>query len=660
MNQVVIFGIMLATVIVGKLLARHVPQIPLPFFLIGLGAALAIMPSLRSFTIDPSAFSFAIIAPLLFNEGQNASRGQIGRSLTNIVSLAVGLVIVSVVILGFGVHALFPVIPLSLAFALIAIVTPTDASAVSAVAQANPLSTSQMQLLNNESLFNDAAGIVAFDLALSAYISGQFSATDALLDFLFVFFGGILLGALAGIFIVNLRAWLIRIGDDEPLIMVGIQLLTPLLVYFLAEELARSGILAVVAAGSAQGVERDRLRLTSARMQIISANVWEMIAAVLSGLVFVLLGVSLPNVVIEALRGQAGLFGLLIGIGAFIYVAKSFVRFIWSRTLLKMGKKHRWRNALIMMLGGANGTITLSLAFSIPQTVAGHHFALRQGLILIAAVEILLSLIVPVIVLPFCVSKPPKRNRQFIWLRRMLAAGIDAMRDETEHHSEAQIVADALAQEMILNDNPSRRLQRTIFEGTITAEKSAIETLRMNGTITRDEAHYYNRFIDLNDFTADQRLWKNLWLRFRFSFNMGRMYKAFNEAQNAFLTTPLNLEPIYWKRQFAAHGEDLLPIEQAGYTAVMRYLQRIETIQNRSAVNTIRRFYRDRHRRVHSESFDGDALYAMFLKAFHAEYEFIQQAFTDGKLSRDLMQRLQTRITFDEITYLKNQDSFID
>ena len=179
MNQVVIFGIMLATVIVGNLLARHVPQIPLPFFLIGLGAALAIMPSLRSFTIDPSAFSFAIIAPLLFNEGQNASRGQIGRSLTNIVSLAVGLVIVSVVILGFGVHALFPVIPLSLAFALIAIVTPTDASAVSAVAQANPLSTSQMQLLNNESLFNDAAGIVAFDLALSAYISGQFSATDA-------------------------------------------------------------------------------------------------------------------------------------------------------------------------------------------------------------------------------------------------------------------------------------------------------------------------------------------------------------------------------------------------------------------------------------------------------------------------------------------------
>ncbi|MDE3314549.1 cation:proton antiporter [Lacticaseibacillus zeae] len=659
MSQVVIFGIMLATVIVGNLLARHIPKIPLPFFLIGLGAALAIMPSLRNFAIDPSVFSFAIIAPLLFNEGQNASRLQIGRSLTNIVSLAVGLVLFSVIILGFSVHALFPVIPLSLAFALIAIVTPTDASAVSAVAQTNPLSDSQMQLLNNESLFNDAAGIVAFDLALSAYVSGRFSATDALLDFLFVFFGGILVGAIIGTLIVNLRAWLIRIGDDEPLIMVGIQLLTPLLVYFLAEELALSGILAVVAAGIAQGVERDRLRLTSARMQIISANVWEMIAAVLSGLVFVLLGLSLPNVVIEALRGQAGLFSLLVGIGVFIYAAKSLVRFFWSRTLLRIGKKNRWRNALIMMLGGANGTITLSLAFSMPRTINGHEFALRQGLILIAAVVILLSLIVPVIVLPFCVPKQPKRNRQYIWLRRMLSAGIDAMRDETEHHSEAQIVADALSQEMILNDNPSRRLQRSIFEGTITAEKAAIEALRANGTITKDEAYYYNRFIDLNDFTADQRLWKNLFLRIRFSINMGRMYKAFNEAQNAFLTTPLNLEPIFWKRQFTAHGEDLLPIEQAGYDAVMKYLTHIENVQNRSAVNTIRRFYRDRHRRVHSDSFDGDILYAMFLKAFHAEYEFIQQAFADGKLNRDIMQRLQTRITFDEITYLKNQDSFI-
>lgn len=117
-----------------------------------------------------------------------------------------------------------------------------------------------MQLLNKAALFNDAAGIVALALALSAYISGQFSATAAYFDFLFVFFGGILFGALAGIFIVNLRAWLIRIGAAAPLIMVGIQLQPPYLVYFLAVQLALSGILAVVAAGIALRVARARLR----------------------------------------------------------------------------------------------------------------------------------------------------------------------------------------------------------------------------------------------------------------------------------------------------------------------------------------------------------------------------------------------------------------
>ncbi len=86
-------------------------------------------------------------------------------------------------------------------------------------------------------------------------------------------------------------------------------------------------------------------------MQIVSANVWEMVAAILSGLVFVLLGLSLPNVIVSALLGQAGLFSLLVGIGIFIYAAKSLVRLLWSRSLLRTGKKHRWRNAVIMVAG---------------------------------------------------------------------------------------------------------------------------------------------------------------------------------------------------------------------------------------------------------------------------------------------------------------------
>jgi hypothetical protein len=146
---------------------------------------------------------------------------------------------------------------------------PTDASAVNAISQTNPLSEGQLLILENESLFNDAAGIVAFDLALAAFISGQFSPLQATGQFLYVAIGGILFGAIVGTLIVSLRTQLIKWGDDDPIIVTTLQLLTPLLIYFFAEELGFSGILAVVAAGIAHGVERDRLRLTSARMQIV-------------------------------------------------------------------------------------------------------------------------------------------------------------------------------------------------------------------------------------------------------------------------------------------------------------------------------------------------------------------------------------------------------
>ncbi|GEK07130.1 hypothetical protein LHA01_23690 [Schleiferilactobacillus harbinensis] len=124
------------------------------------------------------------------------------------------------------------------------------------------------------------------------------------------------------------------------------------------------------------------------------------------------------------------------------------------------------------------------------------------------------------------------------------------------------------------------------------------------------------------------------------------------------MTSPINLEPIFWKKQFTAHNEDILPIEKAGYDAVMKRLGTLEDKDNRAEVNTIRRFYRDRHRRVQVDAVDGDIIYQMFLKAFHAEYELIQDALAKNEITSELAERLQQRITFDEITYLQNRSAF--
>ncbi len=133
MDMVLLLTIILAAVVFANILARHVSFIPLPFFLILLGILLAVLPVYRNFHLDPSTFALAIIAPMLFNEAQNSSRFWIGRSITNILSLAVGLVLVTVLVVGSGLHAVMTILPLTLCFALLAIVTPTDASAVNSI-----------------------------------------------------------------------------------------------------------------------------------------------------------------------------------------------------------------------------------------------------------------------------------------------------------------------------------------------------------------------------------------------------------------------------------------------------------------------------------------------------------------------------------------------
>ncbi|WP_283679798.1 sodium:proton antiporter [Lentilactobacillus sp. Marseille-Q4993] len=661
MNQVLLIAIILAAVVGATIVSRHITFIPLPFFLIAAGLILAIIPVYRDFQLNPSTFALAIIAPLLFNEAQNSSRLWIGRSILNIISLAVGLVFVTVLLIGSGLHFLYPILPFSLTFALMAVVTPTDASAVNSIFEANPIAREQMGILKNESLFNDAAGIVLFDVALAAYISGDFSVGEATTLFIWEFLGGIIFGAAMGMLIVSARSVLIRYHDDTPLIMVTIQILTPFLVYLLAEKLEMSGILAVVAAGLAQSSERNKLRLNSSRMQIVTSNVWEIVSGMLTGTVFVLLGLSLPDVV-EYMRASTNpdfaIYRLVI-LGIILYIAQTLVRMVWSHYLIRTNSNHErsWRDSLIMALSGAHGTITLSLAFSMPNFIRHEPFAYRGPLIFIAAVIILVSLITPTILIPIILPTKAEKSPRYRWVKRMIQAAISDLSKEKEHQAEAQIVIDSLQQQLVLDGTPNLRVQRQIMNEAHQVEQKAIRKLHADGKITDDEMTYYLQFLKLNNFSADDKIWKNIMLRIRFGLHIGRLYKNLHQAQEAFLTAPVALEEIYWRDQFEKHGEDILPIEQAGFDAVMEFLKNYDA-KNGVEINFVRRFYRTRHRRIHLSRVDPDIIYQMFMRAFHAEYELIQDALVSGQISSELAERLQQRISFDEITYIQNVEVF--
>ncbi|EEI19099.1 hypothetical protein G8J22_01115 [Lentilactobacillus hilgardii] len=661
MDEVLLLAIILAAVVLANILARYFTKIPLPFFLIFLGVLLAGLPVYKNFHLDPSTFALAVIAPMLFNEAQNSSRLWIGRSITNILSLAVGLVLVSVLVVGAGLHMVYTVLPISLAFALLAIVTPTDASAVNSIFESNPIAEEQAGILQHESLFNDAAGIVVFDMSLAAFISGTFSMELAVGMFLWEFLGGLLFGSLIGVLIVSVRLFLIRYNNDTPLIMVLIQLLTPFLVYLLAEKLALSGILAVVAAGLAQGSEREKLRLTSSRMQLITSNVWEIISGMLSGTVFVLLGLSLPEVITAMQQSPNPNFGVykLIGIGVLLYLAKGIIRLFWSRYLIKRRVKtsHEWRDSLVMAFSGANGTITLSLAFSMPEVIHGQPFEFRGPMIFLAAVVIFISLIMPTIFVPLLLPSQDNNQPRYRWVRRMLQAAISDLVKEKEHPEEAQIVIDSLQQQLVLDGTPNLKLRRRLMSESHQVELRAVQKLHDDGKITDDELFYYGKFLQLNNFSADEKIWKNVLLRIRFSLHIGTLYKDMNRAQDAFLTAPVILEEVYWREQFKKHGEDILPIEQVGFDAVMAFLK-TKDVESGVESNMVKRFYRTRHRRIHGKDVNADIVYQMFMRAFHSEYELIQEALSTGKINSSLAEKLQQRISIDEMTYLQNTEIF--
>jgi len=662
METVFLVLVLLIAVVGGNVLGKHCPRIPQPFFLIGLGLLFAFFPLYHGFQFSPDVFTFAIIAPLMYNESENVSRYWVGRGIVNIFSLAIVLVVLTVLVVGTGVHWLFPIFPLSLAFALCAVVTPTDASAVSAIAPESEEYRVPQTILQNESLFNDASGIVAFDLAIATYVSGKFAVGTALLDFGKEFLGGLLLGALLGLAIAWVRKLLIRWGDNSPLVLVTIELVTPFVLYYVADLVGFSGILAVVAAGLVQGGEREHLRMTSSRMQMVSANVWEVINGILSSLVFVLLGISLPRVFQAVWQNEQVLWWQLTLAGIFIYSLKFVMRLVWSRYFVWMHapSKHRWSDSWLMALSGANGTITLALAFSLPLLIKGQPFALRGSLIFTATVVILLSLLVPTFALPYLLKAGPTETESIMdWRHRMRLAAIDDLEGQTAHPSERQIVIDALLQQFQWQQAPRRRQQRAVFRQADQMEEQAVKALYDDGEISEQAWSHYRRFLKYSRFTVDQRWWKNVILRLWFGVNMGQMYHDIQKAQDTFMTSPLVMEQIYWQQWFEKHGEDIRPIEAVGNQAASAQLAAVKTAENRTAVDVVQRYYNERCRQLNAAVVDPAIVYQLFLAAFHTEYELVQAKLASGEMSTAVADDLQEQIIYDEMSYLQNRTAFL-
>ncbi|MGX7051954.1 cation:proton antiporter [Leuconostoc palmae] len=414
MNTLYTIFLLIIGVIGTNIIKQFIPKIPDAFILIIVGVCLSFTNIFHDFELEPEFFMLVVIAPLMFLDGQQQSFSKIRQRFSIIFILSVVLAIVSAAAVGLLANWFESKWTLPLAIALAAIVVPTDAVAVKSLTATTKMPEGVNEALELESLFNDATGLVMLDLALSVLQSGSISFFSGLSKFLFVSIGGVIVGILTGFFIVWLRTNISFRTTKPETTIIPISLLTPFVVYMLAEYCHTSGILAVVATGIVHNWESSKLKLTSTNVQLTQNTVWETIANVLNSVVFIILGISLPTVW-HVMSSYGTMMTLqLIGLAILIYITTSLVRFVWARqednpTFETLFEEHNAPqhsfNARIFAISGVHGTVTLAMAFSLPKTIAGHTFPYREELIIVATTVIIISMIISAIALPVLLPK---------------------------------------------------------------------------------------------------------------------------------------------------------------------------------------------------------------------------------------------------------------
>ncbi|MBO4365530.1 MAG: Na+/H+ antiporter, partial [Eggerthellaceae bacterium] len=412
--------ILLACVIVSSILEQVFTRLSLPLVQIAVGLVVALLfPSLGEIHVESELFLVLFIAPLLFNEAFEADAQELWRNKGSILSLAIALVIATVLVMGFTLHAIVPSIPLAAAFACAAALGPTDAAAVTALGSTVNLNTRQKTLLSGEALINDASGVVSFQFAIAAAVTGAFSLADASASFAVLFFGGILAGLVMGA-MARVSMDIVRSrGFENTTVRVIYEVLTPFVVFLAAESIHVSGILAVVAAGLVMAQRRPRLASTAdAHHRMVASSLWEVIVFLINGVIFVMLGMQLPiciGPILDDGISPSLLFGLIVLMTIIIVV----MRFAW---LAVMELRHRdaetghkgktdpinaLRDALVTTIAGPKGSVTLSIILTMPlYTEAGAAFPARDLIIFLTAGTILATLLLANYVLPVISRKP--------------------------------------------------------------------------------------------------------------------------------------------------------------------------------------------------------------------------------------------------------------
>ena len=550
-----------------------IPKVPLAFIQIFLGMILYLTPIPVEFNFDSELFMVTLIAPLLFVEGVNVSRVHLRKYIKPVMMMALGLVITTVIGVGLFIHWIWPELPIGAAFAIAAILCPTDAVAVQAITKGKVLPKGSMTILEGESLLNDAAGIISFKIAVGVLITGTFSIFDAIQQFLIASIGGAIVGLIIGMALVRFRLTLMRRGIENINMFTFIQLLTPFVTYLIAELFHASGIIAAVVAGLVHGFERDRIAQTRTQLQMSYNHTWSILGYVLNGFVFSILGFLVPEVIVKIIKTEPHNLLFLIVITLLVALAVYLFRFVWVYVLYpyfylsvspfqKMiskndedkvteSKPKRSLYALIMTLCGVHGTISLAIALTLPYLLANHEtFAYRNDLLFIASGMVILSLIIAQVILPLVTPDSPEvkiGNMSFKEARiYILEHVIDYLNQKStfetsyrygnvikDYHDKLTFLKTVEKEDE--NSKELERLQKIAFN----VETKTLEKLVDDGEITESVLENYMRYAERTEVYKQASLLRRIIVGLRGMLLKRRVKTKINSASSLSVTDNL-------------------------------------------------------------------------------------------------------------------------
>jgi monovalent cation/hydrogen antiporter len=404
------FYLGLIVLIVLLIMLSNRIKVAYPVLLVLAGLALSFIPATPSIQISPELIFVLFLPPLLYEAAWASSWKELWHWRRIVGSFAFVVVFLTAISVAWVANAFIPGFSLALGFLLGGIVSPPDAVSASAILKFVTIPKRMSSILEGESLLNDASSLIIFRFALIAVATGQFVWQQAALSFIWMVLGGVAVGLLVGLFFMKIHKWLPTDADMD----VILSFVAPFAMYIVAEEVHSSGVLAVVGGGLFLSYHRHRFLGSSSRLR--GYNVWQSLVFLLNGLVFMLIGLDLPEIVdglalegvdVYAATGYGILITLVLMLGRIIAAFGAvFTTQIASHFITVADKNPGFKAPLIFGWTGMRGVVSLAAALSIPVTLAdGTPFPHRNLILFITFIVILLTLVVQGLTLPILIKK---------------------------------------------------------------------------------------------------------------------------------------------------------------------------------------------------------------------------------------------------------------